>query len=143
MAAGDLWEIFSRTYLSHNDTAHTISLAGCDTSESAGRIRTDLTLKVDDVEAVSAHDGVGPVEALTDAIAAHGIHVDVLSLHQTSIDNGNDSDAMTLLEYRVGDVVRWAAGQERSVLAASMAAVVNAANTVRSATGRETADLHR
>lgn len=143
VAAGDLWDIFRRTYLSHNDNARAISLAGYDTSESAGRIRTDLTLKVDDVEVVSAHDGVGPVEALTDALAAHGTHVDVLSLHQTSVDTGNDSDALTLLEYRVGNVVRWAAGQERSVLAASMAAVVNAANAVRYATLKKTADLLR
>jgi 2-isopropylmalate synthase len=54
----------------------------------------------------------------------------VLSFHQTSVGSGNDSDALTLLEYRNGQTTRWAAGRDRSVLAASLAAVTHAANTV-------------
>lgn len=72
--------------------------------------------------------GVGPVEALTDALAEQGVTVEVLSLHQTSVGSGNGSRALTLVEYRGrhGDV-RWAGGIDASALAATTAAVMRAA----------------
>jgi len=49
--------------------------------------------------------------------------------HQTSVGTGNDSEALTLLEYRTGgSATGWAAGKDRSVLAATLAAVTRAAN---------------
>jgi 2-isopropylmalate synthase len=57
----------------------------------------------------------------------------VLSLHQTSIGSGTDAEALTLLEYRDGQASRWAAGRDRSVLAATLAAVTIAASTLSAA----------
>lgn len=97
------------------------------TSETGGRAHTRIALRIDDDE-VSIHTEVGPVEALTNALAAGGIDVEVLSLRQTSVGAGSQSEELTLVEFRAGADVRWAAGRDRSVLAATLAAVMAAAN---------------
>ncbi len=80
------------------------------------------------------------MEAVTEALARVGISLDVLALHQTSIGSGSgapapsaleDSDALTLIEYRRGTVTRWAAGKSRSVLTATLGSLIGAANTDR------------
>jgi len=100
------------------------------TSEIDGRARTTVTVRIDGDERTTTHDGVGPVEALAAALTAHGLPVEVLGLHQTSIGAGADSQALTLIEYRDGAATRWAAGQDRSVLTASLAALAAAASRV-------------
>nr|WP_308736990.1 alpha-isopropylmalate synthase regulatory domain-containing protein [Microbacterium sp. MYb62] len=130
VTAPELWEVFSRAYLRATNDADRVALLTSDTAETGARSRTRLTLRVDGREAASSHDGVGPVEALTAALDSHGFGVDVVSLHQTSIGTGDDSDALTLIEHRTPEGVVWSAGRARSVLAASMAAVVAAANGI-------------
>ncbi|MEU5996031.1 2-isopropylmalate synthase [Spirillospora sp. NPDC047418] len=130
VAASELWSVFRDVYLHQSAGIDPIVLVGYDTSEMDGQARTHITLRVDGRELASTHPDVGPVEALTAALDAQGIRVDVLSLHQTSVGAGNDSDALTLLEHRTESGVTWSAGQEQSVLAASMDAVIAAANTV-------------
>ncbi|GIM89618.1 2-isopropylmalate synthase [Paractinoplanes toevensis] len=120
VTAPQLWKLFEQAYLR---PATTVTLSGYQTSNS----RTTITVRVDGTDHTSVHEGVGPVEALTGALAAHGHPVDVVSLHQTSTGTGNDSEALTLLEYRTNGTTRWAAGRDRSVLAASLAAVIRAA----------------
>lgn len=71
-----------------------------------------------------------PVRLSSDSAVNATGNVGVLSLHQTSVGSGSDSEALTLLEYRDGQSTRWAAGRDRSVLAASLAAVTRAANTI-------------
>ena len=95
--------------------------------------RTSLTLTIDGEEAASSHEGTGPVEALTEALAARGLAIEVLELHQSSVGSGNASEAITLIEFRSAAGVGWAAGRDRSTLAATLGAVVAAAN--RASTG--------
>ncbi|HTN57873.1 MAG TPA: 2-isopropylmalate synthase [Protaetiibacter sp.] len=129
ITAAELWSVFREAYLPQPSDTDPIVLLGYDTSEMDGQARTRITLRIGGRESASTHAGVGPVEALTAALDAHGIRVDVLSLHQTSVGGGDSSDALTLLEHRTGAGITWSAGRERSVLAASMRAVVAAANT--------------
>ncbi|WP_228505678.1 2-isopropylmalate synthase [Curtobacterium sp. VKM Ac-2887] len=98
---------------------------------------TELTLRIDGVEHRGAFVDVGPVEAVVELLAEWGTAVDIVSLHQTSRTTGSASAALTLLEYRDGAGVHWAAGRHRSVLTASVEAVLQAARAIRSAqTGR-------
>ncbi|MGX5695442.1 2-isopropylmalate synthase [Agromyces soli] len=122
VTANQLWDIFHAAYLAAPAEAP-VELVGYDTTDRG----TTITLRVDGVERTSRHDGVGPVEALTAALAQSRFAVEILSLHQTSTSAGNDSDAITLIEYRGRHGVEWIAGQDRSVLAASLIAVMNAA----------------
>ncbi|MER6176737.1 2-isopropylmalate synthase [Streptosporangium sp. NPDC001681] len=133
VTAAELWDSFRSLYLHRPAPTDPVVLVGYDTSETVGQTRTRVSLRIDGTEQTSTHTDIGPVEALTAALDAHGIRIDVLSLHQTSVGAGNDSDALTLLEYRTEDTIGWSAGQERSVLAASMAAVIAAANTIKRA----------
>ncbi|ERK70115.1 2-isopropylmalate synthase, partial [Leifsonia aquatica ATCC 14665] len=111
-----LWALFRDTYVAAPDEA--VGLVDYTTSDTDGRTRTTITVRVHGDERTTTHDGVGPVEALAEALTAHGLPVEVLGLHQTSIGEGADSQALTLIEYRDGAATRWAAGQDRSVLTA-------------------------
>ncbi|AZH79813.1 2-isopropylmalate synthase [Microbacterium sp. Y-01] len=121
VTATQLWDLFRTAYLA--DPRHTpVELVGFDTT---GR-STTITLRVAGIETTTRHDAVGPVEALTEALARLGFATEILSLHQTSTGVGSDSEAITLIEYRHGSRTGWAAGQDRSVLTASLDAVMNA-----------------
>ena len=131
ITAAELWDVFRSTYI--RAASDSVDLVAYDIAESAGTMHTGITLRIDGDQHVSDHTGVGPVEALTAALDAGGIQVDVVSLHQTSVGSGNDSDALTLLEHRSAAGSRWTAGQGRSVIAATLSAVIAAANGSRSA----------
>jgi 2-isopropylmalate synthase len=110
LTAPELWDIFEAAYLFPAAGAEVFTAAGALTQADAGS-----------------------AEALAEALRARGITVDVLSLHQTRVGAGNDTDALTLIEYRDGPVTRWAAGRERSVPGATLAAVIRAANAIPAA----------
>jgi 2-isopropylmalate synthase len=120
VTAAQLWEIFRTTYLV---TPHEmpVELVSFDTTSQF----TTITLRAGGHERTSYHDTVGPVEALTTALAQVGFAIEILSLHQTSTSAGNDSEAITFIEYRHRSHARWAAGKDRSVLTASLLAVMN------------------
>ncbi|SFQ21236.1 2-isopropylmalate synthase [Amycolatopsis rubida] len=122
VTATELWQLFEAAYLQPNPA---IALSRFENSADE---HTSITLRVDGIEHTSTHTGTGPVEALTAALGEHGRKVDIVALHQTSIGSGNDSEALTLLEYRTDSGTQWTAGRDRSVLAASLTAVVNAAH---------------
>ncbi len=104
-------------------------LAAFETTGDAGEERTVVVLRsAAGAEAVTEHFRVGPVEALTAALADIGIDLDVLELHQNSIGAGNSSEAITLIEFRHAGGTAWAAGRDRSTLRATLAAVMAAAS---------------
>ncbi|MFD2466314.1 2-isopropylmalate synthase [Amycolatopsis silviterrae] len=121
VTAAELWRLFEAAYLQPNP-AITLSRF-----ENSADEHTSITLRIDGTEHTSTHAGTGPVEALAAALGDQGRKVDIVALHQTSIGSGNDSEALTLLEYRTDSGTQWTAGRDRSVLAASLNAVVNAA----------------
>ncbi len=123
VTAAELWEIFEGAYL--HDAASGIELVDYRIAD-AGAV-TRITVRADGVDHTSEHRGVGPVEAFAAALVPHGIALGVLSLHQTSLRAGTDSEALTVLEYRIGDDVRWSAGRDESVLAATLKAAARAA----------------
>ncbi len=132
----ELLELFERSYERTPDGTADIELVAIETAHGADT-HTELTLRVDGTEHHGTAVDVGPVEAVVDLLAACDIAVDIVSLHQTSRTTGSASAALTLLEYRDGTGVHWAAGRDRSVLTASVEAVLQAARAIRSAqTGR-------
>ncbi|QDZ13505.1 2-isopropylmalate synthase [Humibacter ginsenosidimutans] len=130
VTAAELLRIFEDAYLTPPAPRRVPELTAFDSSDKG----TAITLRTaDGREHTSDHDGVGPAEALTEALARVGIRIEVLGLHQTSVGTGNDSDAITLIEYRGDSVTGWAAGRDRSVLTATLSAIVSAAETVAAA----------
>ncbi|MGO1629993.1 MAG: 2-isopropylmalate synthase [Microbacterium sp.] len=125
VAAADLWRIFEEAYLVADEE---IALTGIDTSEAGGRSSVRIALSAGGTERISEHSDVGPVEALTAALYELGVEIEILELHQTSVRAGSGSDALTAIEYRGHGETGWAAGRDGSVLSASLAAVMVAAN---------------
>ncbi|SDM04518.1 2-isopropylmalate synthase [Microbacterium azadirachtae] len=124
--AHGLWRIFDDAYLA-GDEEPRIALSQVRT-DAAAEPRTMFRLRVDGSEHDSEHPGVGPVEALTEALAAHGAPIEILDLQQTSLGAGSDGEALTLIEYRGAHGTGWAAGRDGSVLTATLNAVLTAAN---------------
>jgi 2-isopropylmalate synthase len=103
-------------------------LTGYATTEANGRPQATITIQVDGTEHTSTRAGTDPVEALTAALSAHGIVIEVLGVHETRVGTGSDTHVLALVEYRTAAGPGWAAGQGRSPLAATQAAVMRAAN---------------
>lgn len=125
VTASELWRIFDEAYLAADEA---ISLIGFDTSEVGGRSRVRIVLSAEGVEHISEHSDIGPIAALTAALEELGVEIEILELHQTSVRAGSGSDALTAIEYRGHGETGWAAGRDGSVLSASLAAVMVAAN---------------
>ena len=119
LSAAELWALFESSYLLGARGPELVHYRIDDE-------QTEVTVRVDDAEHSHRTDDLGPVESLVSALAAAGIALEVLSLHQTSVGSGAGSDALTLVEYRSAAEVGWAAGRARSVLEASFAAVMRA-----------------
>ena len=128
VSAQDLWNVLHRAYLHRAGSDERFTLISCETADAAEGPLTRIVLRRDGAEHSSEHAGVGPVEALGAALHAHDVDIEVLSLHQTSVGAGNDVEALTFVEYRRRGESAWAGGRDRSVLRASMAAVLTAAN---------------
>ncbi|WP_433205314.1 2-isopropylmalate synthase [Nocardia sp. CA-107356] len=125
ITAAELLELFEATYL---DTATgAVGLREWWTTGAGADALTEVTLTIG---GPTEHRGVGPIEALTAALARVGHPVEVLGLTQQSIGAGNSGTAITYLEYRSGERTGWACGRSDSVLAASLAAVIRAANSL-------------
>lgn len=114
ISAAELYELFEATYLGPEGP---VQLKDWHTGSDDV---TEINLIVDGRVHTSSHHGVGPVEALTRALALVGHAVEILGLTQQSIG----ATTITYLECRSG----WACGRSDSVLGASMAAVLRAVN---------------
>ncbi|WP_441978985.1 2-isopropylmalate synthase [Microbacterium sp. 2RAF4] len=127
VTAAELWDVFEGVYLrpvSGSDSG--IRLVSYDSADGEGDPRTRITLHVGGHEHTTVHREGGPIEALSGALSAHGARVDIVGLHQTSVGSGAESDALTLLEHRTPTGSSWSAGRGRSVLSASLSAVMAA-----------------
>lgn len=126
LGAEALLTVFERSYLSA--TPSRVELLEVDVTTTGETSRTTIGLVIDGDRHEATFADVGPVEAATRLLADHGVHVEIVSLHQTSLSAGSGAEALTLLEVRRGAETVWAAGRHRSVLEASVRAVVNAAS---------------
>ncbi|MFD0340549.1 2-isopropylmalate synthase [Streptomyces sp. NPDC127117] len=127
-APKDLWELFDAAYLAPG-RAGNVALTSWSTDRNpAGEHRFICTLRVDDREGDYEGTGNGPVSAFTRALAAAGIEVDILDFAEQATGSGQGSPAMAYVECRVGGELRWGAGQDTSVLTASILAVLSAVN---------------
>jgi 2-isopropylmalate synthase len=133
VTAAEIWALFRRSYLAEPDAPVRLVDFGVDEADATTRV----VVEDDGDEHRSEHHGVGPVEAVVEALARRDRAIEVLSLHQTAIGSGAAADALTVLEYRGPRGIAWAAGRDRSVLTATLDAVLRAAGEVRTATAEE------
>ncbi|MEU5027006.1 2-isopropylmalate synthase [Streptomyces milbemycinicus] len=131
-AAEDLWELFRASYLAPGHDDGPVTLGPWTTEETGpGRHRFVCELHMGDDKRVYEGTGNGPLSAFADALAGAGIAVDILHYAEHATAAGPGSPAMAYAECRVGGVTRWGAGQDTSVLTASVHAVLAAVNRAR------------
>ncbi|MFB9625511.1 2-isopropylmalate synthase [Nonomuraea helvata] len=125
ITAEQLWELFHATYLAPGETSALAEWSTRETGpgahEFAGTLRSGRRLH---------GTGNGPLSALTAALAADGIDVDILHYAEHALDPGRGSRAIAYVEARVDGATRWGAAQDTSVLTASVHAVLAAVNRV-------------
>ncbi|MEU0627911.1 2-isopropylmalate synthase [Streptomyces sp. NPDC005989] len=124
----DLWELFNAAYLAPGRDGNVALTSWSTDRNPAGEHRFICSLRVNDREGDYEGTGNGPVSAFTRALAAAGIEVDILDFTEHSTGAGQGSPAMAYVECRVGEEVCWGAGQDTSVLTASVLAVLSAVN---------------
>ncbi|MEV5833237.1 2-isopropylmalate synthase [Nocardia sp. NPDC052112] len=124
ITAAELYELFEATYL--NTEAPSVTLTQWRTTDAY----TEVMLGIGGVAERTEYRDSGPVEALTAALARAGYPVEVLGSAQQWIGAGNDRAVITYLEYRKGARTGWACGRSDSVLTASLAAIIRAANAI-------------
>ncbi len=121
----ELWQLFQRNYCLPETRAR---ISSVEMSTREGEQQARYVLAIDDTTYEYEASGVGPVEALCAALAVAGIQIQVVDLHQQSIAQGNESEALTLLEYRCNGRTGWVGGLAQSTLDAHVQAVMSAAN---------------
>lgn len=72
--------------------------------------------------------GNGPLAALVDAFAAHGIIFDIADYHEHAACDGAQSDAIAYVEIRVNNQLLFGAARDGSILVASLKALTSAVN---------------
>lgn len=126
--AKELYELFRATYVAPGQDGE-VALCSWTTDRAPdGAHRFVCTLQVGERAGDFEGVGNGPLSAFADALAAAGIGVDILDYAEHAMGEGGGSEAAAYARCRVGDVVRWGAGLDTSVLTASVQAVLAAVN---------------
>ncbi|WP_433382097.1 2-isopropylmalate synthase [Streptosporangium sp. CA-115845] len=128
VTAKELWDLFQATYLAPGEDGPLTLTRWSTTETTPGRHEFTCALGAGGAERELHGTGNGPLSALADALASAGVVVDILQYAEHATGPGPDSPAIAYVECRVGRTACWGAGQDTSVLTASVRAVMAAVN---------------
>ncbi len=123
----ELWEVFTGTYLP--DDAG-IRLIGNEVTTGSGRTTVVAQLLVDGAHRTVQGVGNGPIDALVAGLRSElGIAFEVRDYSEHALTSGSGASAVAYVEAEgPGGETWWGVGMDSSILDASLAAVVSAAN---------------
>ena len=128
---GELWDVFSSTYLPDEAGIRLISTE----VSSGGERGTSVVAQVlvDGHHRTITGKGNGPVDALVHALQTEvGIDLSVEDYHQHALTAGSEASAAAYVEVTGASGQRfWGVGIDSSTLDASLEAVISAANRIR------------
>ncbi|HVC14897.1 MAG TPA: 2-isopropylmalate synthase [Acidimicrobiales bacterium] len=124
---GELWEVFAGTYLP--DDAG-IRLIGSEVTTGGGRTTVVAQLLVDGTHRTVHGVGNGPIDALVAGLRAElGVAFEVRDYSEHALTAGSGASAVAYVEAEGAEgSTWWGVGMDSSILDASLAAVVSAAN---------------
>jgi 2-isopropylmalate synthase len=126
-----LWDAFRSVYLPENPS---IELLHHDVVEGDASAQITASLRVDGEPVTVQGSGSGPIAAFVDALNRQlGLDCDVVDYAEHAISAGREAAAAAYVALQVGDEVHWGVGIDRSILSASLQAVVSAINHHRRA----------
>jgi 2-isopropylmalate synthase len=123
----EMWEVFSRTYLPEDAG---LRLVGSEVSTGNGRTKVTAQLLVDGHHRTVHGEGNGPIDALVAGLRAElGVTFEVRDYSEHALTAGSGASAVAYVEAQETDgQTWWGVGMDSSILDASLAAVVSAAN---------------
>jgi 2-isopropylmalate synthase len=132
--AGEMWDVFSQTYLS--DEAG-VRLIGSEVTTGGRRTTVTAQLLVDGEPRTVMGKGNGPIDALVGALRSDlGVDFEVKDYREHALTAGSGASAVAYVEAEGPDgSTWWGVGMDSSILDASLGAVVSAAN--RALAGRQ------
>jgi 2-isopropylmalate synthase len=127
---GEMWDVFSEAYLP--DEAG-VRLLGSEMTTGGGRTTVTAQLLVDGEPRTLMGEGNGPIDALVTALRTDlGVHFEVKGYSEHALTSGSGASAVAYVEAEGADgSTWWGVGMDSSILDASLAAVVSAANRAR------------
>jgi len=127
---GEMWDVFSQTYLP--DDAG-VRIVGSEMTTGGGRTTVTAQLLVDGEPRTVMGEGNGPIDALVGALRADlGVEFEVKDYIEHALTSGSGASAVAYVEAEGSDgATWWGVGMDSSILDASLAAVVSAANRAR------------
>jgi 2-isopropylmalate synthase len=125
--AGEMWDVFSRTYLPEDAG---MRLIGSEVTTGGQRTTVTAQLLVDGEPRTVMGQGNGPIDALLGALRADlGVEFEVKDYNQHALTSGSEASAVAYIEAEGPDgSTWWGVGIDSSILDASLHAVVSAAN---------------
>ena len=73
-------------------------------------------------------EGNGPIAGFRDALAHHGVEVEVLDYSEHAMSSGDDATAAAYIECDIDGTVLWGVGVDPSIVTASLKAIISAVN---------------
>jgi len=124
---GEMWDVFSRTYLSEEAG---LRLLGTEVTTGGRRTTVTAQLLVDGKPLTVMGEGNGPIDALVGALRTHlGVEFEVKDYSEHALTSGSGASAVAYVEAEAANgSTWWGVGMDSSILDASLAAVVSAAN---------------
>jgi 2-isopropylmalate synthase len=126
----ELWRAFQAVYLPENPS---LQLLHHDVAEGDAGAELTAHLLVDGEAVTVTGTGNGPIAAFIDALERNlGLAVDVVDYAEHAMSAGHEASAAAYVELTDGHkTVRWGVGIDKSILTASLKAVVSAINHQR------------
>ena len=130
IGTGEMWDVFSEAYLPEDAG---LRLVGSEVSTGGGHTSVTAQLLVDGQHRTIVGEGNGPIDALVAAVRAElGIVLEVKDYSEHALTEGSGASAVAYVECAAPDgSTWWGVGRDSSILDASLAAVVSAANRAR------------
>ncbi len=130
IGTGEMWDVFSEAYLPEDAG---LRLVGSEVTTGGGHTAVTAQLLVDGQHRTIVGEGNGPIDALVFAIRNElGILIEVKDYSEHALTEGSGASAVAYVECAAPDgSTWWGVGRDSSILDASLAAVVSAANRAR------------
>jgi 2-isopropylmalate synthase len=127
---GEMWDVFSQTYLPEEAG---VRLLASEMTTGGGRTTVTAQLLVDGEPRTVMGEGNGPIDALVGALRADlDVAFEVKDYTEHALTSGSGASAVAYVEAEGSDgATWWGVGMDSSILDASLAAVVSAANRAR------------
>ncbi|MGI8754002.1 MAG: 2-isopropylmalate synthase [Acidimicrobiales bacterium] len=133
--SGELWDVFSQTYLPDDAGLRLISSEVTSSSAGGDSAATQITAQmlVDGAHRTVTGQGNGPIDALVHGIRTElGLDFEFLDYTQHALTSGSEASAAAYVEVSDGGGRGlWGVGMDTSTLEASLQAVISAANRLR------------